>query len=315
MAKATALPSLLWTCGAEVTLASGAIGDVIDGIGTAFTNSTYHRVLDSGAGSYVHVGPKATSAGSQWRAIIGHQALVSNWTMWLDTFEANVPHIIMAPYRGSTLTFDGALDDAAPWGAADVTKYVKIGDDTAAVTYQKVTLYENDEYWMLILKTSTPSYFGCVCGPAFQPYASGYAEADNLLYGILTSSATAIGPSLCSLASQGFAGVHSASNNLNHCGVMLPGVTSMTAITKSTAGIATTVVDTSAASEYIYSTPMEYGLAASPWHKVGFLRNAYWAYSSGLYRRALESSAGVKEYWLFAADASSEQEGIAMDAR
>lgn len=209
------LPILTWsqTAYTSTGFTAPTEAQVIQAINTATSTLTLWRKIsvDSTNWTYIELGGKVGSPVENFRILIG--GAPGAGAVLSPDASANAVWVGIAP-DGGTL---GTWNSATPYGANRFSKYWRC---CATAVAESLYFLESDEAFGLFFRDdSTDNYYGFITGAIFNP-GSGDSEASGRVYGLITSSSTAISASFWS-STTAFLNF-SASNGLSHVGVFRP---------------------------------------------------------------------------------------------
>jgi hypothetical protein len=202
------LPTLSWTQRNFVFTGSLTPTEqqVLDALNTAITASTHWEVKSSGAG-YLEIGTKAGSAIPNFKAIFCQDPGAGCYQS-PDTQSACL-FVGIAP-NGGTL---GSWNSATPYGANRFSKYWKC---LATQVCETLYIVESAEILAVFFKDDSLAnrYYGIILGALWEATDQISCEADDRIYGMITSGSNFINVDMMSTATgfidhyDGNGGVH-----------------------------------------------------------------------------------------------------------
>jgi len=305
------LPTLNWKALPLVTLTSGTIDAVIQGIYSAFTSSTYidgsPRITGSASawtiaqevsGSTIEAVWCIAPTGSLNQRVILAGSSRTGLTPQLaspDTVYAPATLYVSVAKNASTYT---SWTNATPFSSGSFFGFWKTWN-TSSGTPQIVRCLESQEAIAVFIQNTTANaVYGCVAGAFVDPESTDTgidSETDNRLYGIATSGVTTVMSISNTTANAAQMFNHQTATGTNHTGIFTPSSGSIKT-TGRNAFIATCdIEELTTRSGRLIKMPIIQKYVSSPSNFAGRLREI-WVFRDAVIGNTVTDGATVNGY-------------------
>lgn len=305
------LPTLNWKALPLVTLTSGTIDAVIQGIYSAFTSSIY-----------IDGSPRITGSASAWTIAqevsgstieavyciaptgsLNQRVILAGSSRTGLTPQLASPDIVYAPAtlyvsvakNASTYT---SWNNAAPFSSGSFFGFWKTWA-TSSGTPQIVRCLESQEaIAVFIQNTAANTVYGCVAGAFVDPESTDTgidSETDNRLYGIATSGITAVMNMGNTVFSPAYYFYNQTTTGTNHTGIFTPSSGSIKTISRNTIITALDIDELTSKSGRLIKIPIIQKYFATPFNFAGRLREI-WAFRDAVIGNTVTDGATVNGY-------------------
>ena len=305
------LPVLNWKALPLVTLTSGTIDAVIQGIYNAFTSSVYidgsPRVTGSASawtfaqqlsGSTIEAAWGVAPTGSLNQRVILAGSSRASLTPQLaspDTVYAPATLYTSVAKNASTFT---TWNGAEPFSSGSFFGYWKTWV-TSSGTPQIVRCLESQEAIAVFIQNTTANtVYGSIAGAIFDPESTDTAidsETDNRLYGIVTTGVNSVMNIGHATTSTTVLFTHGILTGQNHMGVFTPATGSIKTLTKNTTLGTIDIEELTSRSGRLIKMPITAKYVVAPLNFTGRLREV-WMFRDAIIGNTVTNGATVNGY-------------------